>query len=123
LELILILNLIKESVLEDILKHTQVKRSLDVGRDFLYKNIYMTDDLKIEDQYIKGYQTIDGKQVPVIKCPTTITVRNKTTGTVYASEAEALADVANPDTTTKQEDIAKDVAVTVAHLSLFGETR
>jgi len=83
----------------------------------------MTDDLKLEDQYIKGYETIDGKQVPIIKCPTKVTIKNKITGTVYASEAEALADVANPNTSTKQEDISKDVAITVAHLSLFGETK
>jgi hypothetical protein len=83
----------------------------------------MTDDLKIEDQYIKGYETVNGKQIPIIKCPTKVTVRNKTTGVVYASEQEALADVADPNTTTTQADIAKDVAITVAHLSLFGETK
>jgi len=83
----------------------------------------MTDDLKLEDQYIKGYEIIDGKEVPIIKCPTKVTVKNKITGTVYASEQEALADVQDPNTSTKQEDIAKDVAVTVAHLSLFGETK
>ena len=42
----------------------------------------MTDDLKIEDQYIKGYETVNGKQIPIIKCPTKVTVRNKTTGVV-----------------------------------------
>ncbi len=30
----------------------------------------MTDDLKLEDQQIKRYTTIDGKQVPVIEVPT-----------------------------------------------------
>jgi hypothetical protein len=39
------------------------------------------------------------------------------------SAAEANADVANPNTPTKQEHIAQDVAVTVAHLSLFGKTK
>ena len=66
---------------------------------------------------------IDGKEVPIIKCPTKVTIKNKITGTVYASEQEALADVADPNTTTTQADIAKDVAITVAHLSLFGETK
>ena len=83
----------------------------------------MTDDLKIEEQYIKGYRTIDGKQVPIVHCPTKITVTNKKTGSVYASEQEAQQDVSNPDTDTTQDDLQKDLAITVAHLQLFGETK
>ena len=83
----------------------------------------MDEEILITDQYIKEYRTIDGKQVPVIKCPTKITFRNKVTGEVYESAAEANADVANPNTPTKQEHIAQDVAITVAHLSLFGKTK
>jgi hypothetical protein len=26
----------------------------------------MADDLKLEDQYIKGYETINGEQIPII---------------------------------------------------------
>ena len=83
----------------------------------------MDEEIIITDQYIKEYVTIDGKEVPVINCPTKVTYRNKVTGEVYESAAEANADVANPNTPTKQEDIAQDVAVTVAHLSLFGKTK
>ena len=83
----------------------------------------MTDDLKLEDQKIKRYVTIDDKQVPVIEVPTKIIIKNKTTGTVYASEEEAQTDVNNPSTTTKAEDIQRDVAITVANLSIFGETK
>ena len=83
----------------------------------------MSDDLILTDQYIKEYRIIDGKEVPVIKCPTKITYRNIKTNEIYNSQAEANADVANPNTPTKQEDIAQDVAVTVAHLSLFGKTK
>lgn len=83
----------------------------------------MDDEIILSDQYIKEYQTIDGKQVPVIKCPTKITYRNLINGEIYNSAAEANADVANPNTSTKQEHIAQDVAVTVAHLSLFGKTK
>jgi hypothetical protein len=43
----------------------------------------MTDDLKLEDQYIKGYETVNGKEVPIIKCPTKVTIKNKITGTMY----------------------------------------
>ena len=83
----------------------------------------MSDEIVLTDQHIKEYRIIDGKEVPVIKCPTKITFRNKVTGEIYESAAEANADVANPSTPTKQEDIAQDVAVTVAHLSLFGKTK
>jgi hypothetical protein len=49
----------------------------------------MTDDLKLEDQQIKRYTTIDGKQVPVIEVPTKIIITNKKTGTVYSSETRS----------------------------------
>ena len=62
----------------------------------------MSDEVVLTDQYIKEYRIIDGKEVPVIKCPTKITFRNKLTGEVYESAAEANADVANPNTPTKQ---------------------
>jgi hypothetical protein len=80
-------------------------------------------DIKLEDQYIKEYLTIDGKQVPVIHCPTQVVIKNKITGEIYNSEAEANADVANPNTLTKKEDIQQDISITVAHLSLFGNTQ
>jgi hypothetical protein len=82
----------------------------------------MTDDLKLEDQQIKRYTTIDGKQVPVIEVPTKITITNKKTGTVYSSETEAQADVANTSTDTTAEDIKRDISITVANLSIFGAT-
>ena len=83
----------------------------------------MDDEVILTDQHIKEYRTIDGKQVPVIKCPTKVTYRNKITGEIYESAAEANADVANPNTPTKQEHIAQDLAITVANLSLFGKTK
>jgi hypothetical protein len=83
----------------------------------------MTNDIKLEDQYIKGYETINGEQIPIIHCPTKITIKNKITGEIYSSEAEANADVANPNTPTKSEHISKDIQITVAHLSLFGKTK
>ena len=83
----------------------------------------MSDEVVLTDQYIKEYRIIDGKEVPVIKCPTKVTYRNKVTGEVYESAAEANADVANPNTPTKQEHIAQDLAITVANLSLFGKTK
>ena len=83
----------------------------------------MDEEIKLTDQHIKEYRIIDGKEVPVIKCPTKVTYRNKITGELYESAAEANADVANPNTPTKQEHIAQDLAITVANLSLFGKTK
>jgi len=37
----------------------------------------MADDLKLEDQTIKGYTTINGKEVPIIDCPSKIIITNK----------------------------------------------
>ena len=44
------------------------------------------------------------------------TIKHATTGKVYASEAEAEADVINPATDTKQEDIKRDVSISVNKL-------
>ena len=47
---------------------------------------------------------------------TTSTIKHATTGKVYANEAEAEADVINPATSTTQEDIKRDVAISVNKL-------
>ena len=44
------------------------------------------------------------------------TIKHAKTGKVYASESEAEADVNNPATDTKQEDIKRDVAISVNKL-------
>ena len=44
------------------------------------------------------------------------TIKYAKTGKVYASESEAEADVINPATDTKQEDIKRDVAISVNKL-------
>ena len=49
--------------------------------------------------------------------------KNKTTGEVYDSIAEFNADVANPSTPTKAEDLQRDVQITVASLQVFGKTK
>ena len=52
---------------------------------------------------------------------TTSTIKHAKTGKVYASESEAEADVINPATSTKKEDIKRDVAITVNKLpDIFG---
>jgi|TARA_R110002124_G_scaffold268530_1_gene436127 tRNA U54 and U55 pseudouridine synthase Pus10 len=66
---------------------------------------------------------IDGKEVEVIPAVAKEVVKHKTTGKVYASKAEFDADVANPDTTTTNEDFSQHVEITVASMSIFGKTK
>ena len=54
--------------------------------------------------------------IPTPDVETTSTVKHAKTGKVYASELEAEADVINPATDTKQEDIKRDVAISVNKL-------
>ena len=44
------------------------------------------------------------------------TIKHAKTGKVYASESEAEADVINPATSTTNEDIKRDVAISVNKL-------
>ena len=58
-----------------------------------------------------------GKTTPTaVDVETKSTIKHATTGKVYASESEAEADVNNPATDTKQEDIKRDVAISVNKL-------
>ena len=47
---------------------------------------------------------------------TTSTIKHAKTGKVYASESEAETDVNDPATDTKQEDIKRDVAISINKL-------
>jgi hypothetical protein len=66
---------------------------------------------------------IDGVEVPVVPAKAVEVITNKTTGQTYDSIAEFNADVANPNTSTKAEDLQQDVQITVASLSVFGKTK
>ena len=64
----------------------------------------------------KGFVTIkdvNGKKVEDIQSETIITVTNKITKQEYGSDAEATADVNDPNTTTKREDIRRDVLIDI----------
>jgi hypothetical protein len=64
----------------------------------------------------KGFVTVkdvNGKKVEEIQSETIITVTNKVTGKEYGSDAEAAADVKDPNTTTKKEDIKRDVLIDI----------
>ena len=64
----------------------------------------------------KGFVTIkdvNGKKVEEIQSETVITVTNKITKQEYGSDAEATADVNDPNTATKKEDIRRDVLIDI----------
>lgn len=66
---------------------------------------------------------INGVEVPVVPAKAVEIIKNKVTGQTYDSMAEFNADVANPNTPTKAEDLQQDVQITVASLSVFGKTK
>ena len=72
----------------------------------------------IETEASVRYEVIDGKRVPIITPKTEVTLTNTVTGQEYMSDAEALADVQNPNTETKSEHIRRDVHVTVESIPL-----
>ena len=76
----------------------------------------------IETEASVRYETIDGKRVAIITPECEVTLTNTETGVEYNSDAEALADVENPNTNTKTEHIRRDVKVTVESIPLGATT-
>ena len=73
---------------------------------------------------IKDETVLAGKKTPeIIPVETKTTVSNAQTGKEYAGENEAKADVDNPATDTTENDIRRDVAITVNQLDIFGEVK
>jgi len=69
------------------------------------------------------FKTVDGKLKEEVESETVITVTNKVTGKEYGSDAEAAADVKNPATATKKEDIRRDVLIDIKKMpSLFSKS-
>mgnify|MGYP003118939745 CR=1 FL=1 len=57
-----------------------------------------------------------------IKCESQTKITNKKSGLEYESEEQAQEDVNDPNTSTKEEDIQRDVTIIVPKMDLFGET-
>ena len=73
---------------------------------------------------IKDETVLAGKKQPeVIPVETKTTVTNAQTGKEYVDEKEAQADVDNPATATKANDIRRDVAIIVNKLDIFGQVK
>ena len=66
------------------------------------------------------YVTVDGKQVPIVKCEAEVVVRNKKTNQEYGSDEEAQNDINNPDTDTVADDVTRSVKIKVAKMPLIG---
>ena len=66
------------------------------------------------------YVTIDGKQVPIVKCEAEVILRNKKTNQEYGSDEEAQKDINNPDTDTVADDVTRSVKIKVAKMPLIG---
>tara|TARA_R100001510_G_C7627220_1_gene186847 strand:- start:189 stop:380 length:192 start_codon:yes stop_codon:yes gene_type:complete len=57
-----------------------------------------------------------------IDCESTVKITNKKSGLEYESEEQAQEDINDPSTSTKEDDIQRDVTIIVPKLDLFGET-
>ena len=67
-----------------------------------------------------AYTMINGKKVPVVKCETEVVLRNTVTNTEYNSDAEAEADIANPETSTERSHVVRSVKIKVAAMPPLG---
>jgi hypothetical protein len=76
----------------------------------------------IETEASIRHEIVDGKEVPVIVPKCEVTLTNTLTKKEYNSDAEALADIQDPNSDTKTEHIRRDVNITVAHFDLGAKT-
>ena len=77
----------------------------------------------IEQEASLRYEEINGKRVPIITPQSEVTLTNIVTGKEYMSDAEAMADVNDPNTDTKSEHLRRDVKITVEALPLGGDSK
>ena len=77
----------------------------------------------IEQEASLRYEEINGKRVHIITPQSEVTLTNTITGKEYMSDAEAMADVNDPNTDTKSEHLRRDVKITVEALPLGGDSK
>ena len=77
----------------------------------------------IEQEASLRYEEINGKRVPIITPQSEVTLTNTVTGREYMSDAEAMADVNDPNSETKSEHLRRDVKITVEALPLGGDSK
>jgi len=76
----------------------------------------------VETEASVRHEIVDGKEVPVIVPKCVVTLTNTLTKKEYNSDAEALADIQDPNTETKAEHVRRDVHLTVASFDLGAKT-
>ena len=70
----------------------------------------------VDEPVLLRHEIINGKEIPVYSAKVETTVTNTKTGYEYSSHEEVEADIANPATETKDEDIRRDVHVIAPNL-------
>ena len=65
----------------------------------------------VDETKLLRYDMLDGKKIPVYSAKVETTVTNTKTGKEYSSHEECQADIDDPNTDTKEEDIRRDVHV------------
>ena len=69
--------------------------------------------MSFKEKGLVTVKTVDGKLQEEVESETIITLTNKITGKEYGSDAEADADVNDPNTPTKKEDLRRDVLIDI----------
>ena len=69
--------------------------------------------MSFKEKGLVTVKTVDGKLQEEVESEKIITLTNKITGKEYGSDAEADADVKNPSTPTKKEDLRRDVLIDI----------
>ena len=69
--------------------------------------------MSFKEKGLVTVKTVDGKLQEEVESETIITLTNKITGKEYGSDAEADADVNDPNTATKREDLRRDVLIDI----------
>ena len=75
--------------------------------------------MPFKEKGLVTFKTVDGKLQEEVESETIITVTNKITKQEYGSDAEATADVNDPNTTTKREDIRRDVLIDIRKCQVY----
>ena len=65
----------------------------------------------VDEPKLLRYDMLDGKKIPVYSAKVETTVTNTKTGKEYSSHEECQADIDDPNTDTKEEDIRRAVHV------------
>ena len=69
--------------------------------------------MSFKEKGLVTVKTVDGKLQEEVESETIITLTNKITGKEYGSDAEADADVNDPNTASKKEDLRRDVLIDI----------